>query len=134
MDMILDAYEKALSKRPRLDHRHRVEHLGNWMMTPERVARSKKLGILPIANPPFLFFLGDPMVEMLQRRATEQGFPCDCVGRAAQFNGPLPCRTFSAAYWTALTILTYPVQRHRLPEIAQRISSSVGAALCCKSA
>jgi predicted amidohydrolase YtcJ len=30
---------------------------------------------LPIANPPFLFFLGDPMVDMLQRRATEQGFP-----------------------------------------------------------
>jgi len=34
MDMILDAYEKALTKRPRLDHRHRVEHMGNWMMTP----------------------------------------------------------------------------------------------------
>jgi predicted amidohydrolase YtcJ len=75
MDMILDAYEKALTKRPHRDHRHRVEHLGNWMMTPERVARSKRLGILPIANPPFLFFFGDPMVEMLQRRATEQGFP-----------------------------------------------------------
>jgi predicted amidohydrolase YtcJ len=39
------------------------------------VARAKRLGILPIANPPFLFFLGDSMVEMLQRRATEQGFP-----------------------------------------------------------
>jgi predicted amidohydrolase YtcJ len=75
MDMILDAYEKALTKRPRQGHRHRVEHLGNWMMTPDRVARAKQLGILPIANPPFLFFLGDPMVEMLQRRATEQGFP-----------------------------------------------------------
>jgi predicted amidohydrolase YtcJ len=75
MDMILDAYEKALIKRPRQDHRHRVEHLGNWMMTPERVARAQQLGILPIANPPFLFFLGDPVVEMLQRRATEQGFP-----------------------------------------------------------
>ena len=75
MDMILEAYEKALTKRPRQDHRHRVEHLGNWMMTPERVARARRLGILPIANPPFLFFLGDPMVEMLQRRATEQGFP-----------------------------------------------------------
>jgi predicted amidohydrolase YtcJ len=75
MDMILDAYEKALTERPRQDHRHRVEHLGNWMMPPERVARAKKLGILPIANPPFLFFFGDPMVEMLQRRATEQGFP-----------------------------------------------------------
>jgi predicted amidohydrolase YtcJ len=75
MDMILDAYEKALTKRPRQGHRHRVEHLGNWMMTPERVERSKRLGILPIANPPFLFFFGDPMVEMLQRRATEEGFP-----------------------------------------------------------
>ena len=75
MDMILDAYEKALTKRTRQDHRHRVEHMGNWMMTPERVARAQKLGILPIANPPFLFFLSDPMVEMLQRRATEQGFP-----------------------------------------------------------
>ncbi len=75
MDMVLDAYEKALRKRPRQDHRHRVEHMGNWMMTPERVARAQRLGILPIANPPFLFFLGDPMVEMLQRRATEQGFP-----------------------------------------------------------
>jgi predicted amidohydrolase YtcJ len=75
MDMILDAYEKALIKRPRQDHRHRVEHLGNWMMPPERVARAQQLGILPIANPPFLFFLGDPVVEMLQRRATEQGFP-----------------------------------------------------------
>ena len=64
--------------------------MGNWMMTPERVARVKRLGILPVANPPFLFFLGDPMVEMLQRRATEQGVPCDCVGRAAQFNGLLP--------------------------------------------
>jgi predicted amidohydrolase YtcJ len=49
--------------------------MGNWMMTPERVARAQQLGILPIANPPFLFFLGDPMVDMLQRRATEQGFP-----------------------------------------------------------
>ncbi len=75
MDMILDAYEKALTKRPRQNHRHRVEHLGNWMMTPERVARAQRLGILPIANPPFLFLLGDPVVEMLQRRATEQGFP-----------------------------------------------------------
>jgi predicted amidohydrolase YtcJ len=75
MDMILDAYEKAFVRRPRRDHRHRVEHMGNWMMTPERVARAKRLGILPIANPPFLFFLGDPVVEMLQRRVTDGGFP-----------------------------------------------------------
>ncbi|PYM13952.1 MAG: amidohydrolase [Candidatus Rokuibacteriota bacterium] len=82
MDMILDAYEKALIRRPRASHRHRVEHLGNWMMTPERVERTRRLGILPIANPPFLFFLGDPVVEMLGRRATEAGFPFRTLANA----------------------------------------------------
>jgi predicted amidohydrolase YtcJ len=74
LDMILEAYEKAQHKFPRTDHRHRVEHMGNWMMDPARIARAKALGILPMANPPFLFFLGDPLVEMLERRVTEQGF------------------------------------------------------------
>ena len=82
MDMILDAYEKALHARPRQDHRHRVEHLGNWMMTPDRVARTRRLGALPIANPPFLFFLGDPIVEMLERRATDGGFPFRTLSNA----------------------------------------------------
>src|SRR5262249_47503214 len=34
--------------------------------------------------------------------------------------------SFSAAYRMASTILLYPVQRHKLPEMPQRISSSVG--------
>ncbi len=75
MDMILDAYEKAVTRLPRTDLRHRVEHLGNWMMTPERMERARRLGILPMANPPFLFFLGDPLIAMLEERVTEQGFP-----------------------------------------------------------
>src|SRR5579884_889666 len=75
MDMVLDAYEKAVTRLPRTDLRHRVEHLGNWMMTPERMERTRRLGILPMANPPFLFFLGDPLIEMLEKRVTEQGFP-----------------------------------------------------------
>jgi predicted amidohydrolase YtcJ len=75
LDMILEAYEKAQTRRPRSDHRHRVEHMGNWMMTPQRIERAKRLGILPIPNPPFLYFLGDPVIEMLERRVTEDGFP-----------------------------------------------------------
>src|SRR5882672_7427995 len=35
-------------------------------------------------------------------------------------------RIFSAAYCTALTMFTYPVQRHRLPAIASRICCSLG--------
>ena len=39
---------------------------------------------------------------------------------------PIGYRSFSAACCTALTMLTYPVQRQRFPEIASRISSSLG--------
>lgn len=74
LDMILQSYEKAQTAYPRLDHRHRVEHMGNWMMTPERVERARRINLLPIPNPPFLFYMGDPIVEMIQRRVTEQGF------------------------------------------------------------
>jgi len=31
--MILSSYEKALARLPRTDHRHRVEHLGNWLFS-----------------------------------------------------------------------------------------------------
>ena len=30
-DMALDAYENAVEKSPRKDHRHRIEHMGNWL-------------------------------------------------------------------------------------------------------
>lgn len=75
MDMAIEAYEKALTRLPRADHRHRVEHCGNWMITPERLEKLTRLQIVPCPNPPFLRYFGDPLVEMLQDRMTEQGFP-----------------------------------------------------------
>jgi predicted amidohydrolase YtcJ len=75
LDMILEAYDKALTRLPRPDHRHRVEHLGNWMMTPERIAQTKRLGILPIANPSFFHFLGQEVQETLGPKRTEHVFP-----------------------------------------------------------
>ncbi len=75
MDMILEAYEKALTRLARPDHRHRVEHLGNWMMTPERIARSKRLGLLPVPNPAFLYFLGSEVLTTLGPERTRDAFP-----------------------------------------------------------
>ncbi|HYU21314.1 MAG TPA: amidohydrolase family protein, partial [Chloroflexota bacterium] len=75
MDMILEAYEKALQRLPRQDHRHRVEHLGNWMMTPERIARTKRLGVLPIPNPSIFYFLGNEVKTTLGPKRTESVFP-----------------------------------------------------------
>jgi predicted amidohydrolase YtcJ len=75
LDMILEAYDKALSRLPRPDHRHRVEHFGNWMFTPERSARAKRLGILPIPNPSMLYFLGGEILETLGPKRAENVFP-----------------------------------------------------------
>jgi len=75
LDMVLEAFEKALARLPRQDHRHRVEHLGNWMMTPERIERTRRLGILPIANPSFLHFLGQEILDSLGPERTAGAFP-----------------------------------------------------------
>jgi len=61
MDMALTAFHKALEKTPRENHRHRVEHLGNWMMTPERLDRITALGLLPVPNVSFLHYIYDSM-------------------------------------------------------------------------
>jgi predicted amidohydrolase YtcJ len=76
LDMILEAYEKALTRLPRKDHRHRVEHLGNWMMTPERIAWTKKLEVLPIPNPSIMHFLGREVLETLGPVRADHAFPC----------------------------------------------------------
>jgi predicted amidohydrolase YtcJ len=75
MDMALDALEKATVSAPRRGARHRVEHLGNWMITPERLERITRLGILPIPNPSFLFFMGGEVVDLLGPKRTAHGFP-----------------------------------------------------------
>ncbi len=57
--MALSAYEKALTRLPRPDHRHRVEHLGNWLFTPDELAWAKRLQVLPMPNPTGLRFVAD---------------------------------------------------------------------------
>jgi predicted amidohydrolase YtcJ len=75
MDMALEAFDKAISGSPRRDHRHRVEHLGNWMITPERLERVTRLGVLPVPNPGFLYYMGAELLDLLGPRRTVHGFP-----------------------------------------------------------
>lgn len=66
--MIVNAIEKALEKYPRENHRHRIEHCA--MINDNLLDRIKKLGIVPIANPIFLYEFGDGyMVNYGQERA-----------------------------------------------------------------
>ncbi len=61
VDMCINAIEYALSQCPRQDHRHRIEHCA---MTDEAmVDRIAALGIMPIANPVFIWTFGDVYVR-----------------------------------------------------------------------
>ena len=54
---VLDAYEKALAKKPKQDHRFRIEHCG--INSHEIVARIKEMGVIPVPQPIFLYGEGE---------------------------------------------------------------------------
>ncbi|MBM3486788.1 MAG: amidohydrolase [Alphaproteobacteria bacterium] len=74
LDMALGALDKAITAAPRDDHRHRVEHMGNWLVTPDRLATVKRLGILPVPNIPFLHFLTPTVLECIGAGRLENSF------------------------------------------------------------
>jgi predicted amidohydrolase YtcJ len=74
-DMILTAYERALLADDRRDLRHRVEHMGNWLMDDTRISKAKSLGVTPVPNPAFFYFLGREVEETIGSKRTEESFP-----------------------------------------------------------
>ncbi len=74
-DMALDAYENAIQKSPRKDHRHRIEHMGNWLSTPERMQRIVRSGIIAIPNISFGYYIGDAILDCLGEKRLAKSFP-----------------------------------------------------------
>ncbi|MDX2378594.1 MAG: amidohydrolase [Acidimicrobiia bacterium] len=60
---VLDAYDEALRRHPRKDHRHRIEHCG--VCRPEDVARIARLGVIPVPQARFVSEIGDGMLDAL---------------------------------------------------------------------
>ncbi len=66
--VIVNAIEQAMKAYPREDCRHRIEHCA--MINDELLDRIKRLGIVPILNPIFLYEFGDGyMVNYGKERA-----------------------------------------------------------------
>ena len=61
IDMVLNAYEKILSKMPRENHRHRIEHC--TVVNPEILKRIKKLGIVVLPFSTYVWEHGEKMKE-----------------------------------------------------------------------
>lgn len=66
IEMLLNCFETALTKFPRNNHRHRIEHAGVSM--PDLVERMAKLGIVPIPNPAFFIEFGDGYLKDIGER------------------------------------------------------------------
>jgi len=49
VELMVNAYENALTKYPKENHRHRIEHCG--LNSPDLIKRIKSLGIIPVATP-----------------------------------------------------------------------------------
>jgi hypothetical protein len=74
-DMALEAYENAITKFPTKDHRHRIEHMGNWLSTPERIRRLVRLGVIAVPNISLGYFVGDAILDCLGEKRMAKSFP-----------------------------------------------------------
>jgi predicted amidohydrolase YtcJ len=96
MDMALDAIEKAVTAVPRADHRHRVEHLGNWMITRQRLERIRRLEVLPVPNVPFLHFIWESLLDCMGAARLEGSF---AVKTLLQSGIPITSGSDGPGYW-----------------------------------
>jgi predicted amidohydrolase YtcJ len=74
-DMALDAYENAIEHSPRKDHRHRIEHMGNWLATPKLIQRMVRSNIVAVPNIAFAYYIGDAILDCVGERRLTKAFP-----------------------------------------------------------
>ncbi|UCH03143.1 MAG: amidohydrolase [Candidatus Bathyarchaeota archaeon] len=74
-DMVMNAIEATIYEAPNRNHRHRLEHAGNYFATPERMKRMKELGAIPVVNPQFLHAFGFLMEHFYGKRVKNGLFP-----------------------------------------------------------
>jgi predicted amidohydrolase YtcJ len=59
ISVVVDAYEEALGKYPRTNHRHRIEHCA--VLAPGELARIARLGLIPSPQGRFINEIGEGM-------------------------------------------------------------------------
>ncbi len=73
IEMVLDAYERALARLPRPDHRHRIEHCG--VLRPDLIDRIARLGVLVVSQPIFIAEYGDGFIRHLGLERIQLTYP-----------------------------------------------------------
>tara|TARA_B100001750_G_C15405919_1_gene545170 strand:- start:143 stop:1126 length:984 start_codon:yes stop_codon:yes gene_type:complete len=70
---ILDAFKIILTKHPRSDHRHRIEH--NALITKEQVIQAKKLGITLSFFIDHIYYYGDQLPNIIGDKRAARFMP-----------------------------------------------------------
>ena len=85
IDMVVTAFERALAKHPRADHRHRIEHCS--VVTPELLQRIRKLGLVVVPHS-YIWEHGDKMEAYGAARwdwmHAARSMPVPCLTSASQ--------------------------------------------------
>jgi predicted amidohydrolase YtcJ len=71
---IVTALERAMEAVPAKDRRHRIEHCA--MINPDLLARIKRLDVVPIPQPIFLYEFGDGYVRNYGEERVDNMFTC----------------------------------------------------------
>jgi predicted amidohydrolase YtcJ len=74
-DDVVGVWEEILAAHSRRDHRHRIEHGGNWLMTAERRERVKRLGLILVPNLAYIPARGDVLTTILGPERMRDAFP-----------------------------------------------------------
>jgi hypothetical protein len=72
VNRVLNAFKKAQNLYPRSDCRHRVEHAG--ITSDAIIKKMKKLGVIPVPQPAFLYLNGDVYLQVLPPKLKDQLF------------------------------------------------------------
>lgn len=75
LDMVLSSYGAALAAHPRTDHRHRIEHMANFIASDAQIAKAKELGVIPMPNPSVLYYLTGAAFDSLTAARMRRALP-----------------------------------------------------------
>ena len=95
IEMVLDAYQKALDAYPRKNHRHRIEHCG--ILRPDLIDRIAQMEVLIVTQPIFITEYGDGFIRHLGLERIQLTYPFRSLldaGITVVFSSDCPVSSF----------------------------------------
>jgi predicted amidohydrolase YtcJ len=95
IEMVLDAYQKALDAYPRSNHRHRIEHCG--ILRPDLIDRIARMNVLIVTQPIFITEYGDGFIRHLGLERVQLTYPFRSLldaGITVVFSSDCPVSSF----------------------------------------